>query len=220
MTTIDAPLEIDVWSDVVCPFCYLGHGELNAALREFEPPVDVRYHSFQLNPGFPVDGAERADDYLVRDHGVPRAQIEASHEQITRRGAALGLEYRFDLSWMVNTRTAHRAIHAAGAAGAGPAMVERLFRAEFTDGLDVSSLDVLTGLADEAGVDGADVRKALESGGFEAEVDADLAAARQLNITGVPFFVFDGRLAVSGAQPGALFRQALQQAWESRPAGD
>jgi predicted DsbA family dithiol-disulfide isomerase len=222
MTTNDADdrLVIDVWSDVVCPFCYLGHGELAAAVRQFEPGADVRYHSFQLNPAFPADVAELADDYVVREYGVPAAQFKASHDQITQRGAGLGLDYRFEKALMVNTRTAHRAIHAADAAGAGPAMTERLFKAEFTDGLDLSRVDVLADLAAEVGLDRTGVQDALESGGFEAEVDADLEAARQLGITGVPFFVFDQRLAVSGAQPGATFRQALQQAWESRAAAD
>ncbi|GAA0489192.1 DSBA oxidoreductase [Paractinoplanes deccanensis] len=212
------PIVIDVWSDVVCPFCYLGHAVLREAVEQFPhgSAVQVRYHSFQLNPGFPPGETVLADDYLARQHGMPKAQIAASHAQLTARGAQAGLDYRFERALMVNTLDAHRIIHLAKAHGQESAMVDRLFRAEFTDGLDVSDHKVLAGLAAELGLDRAEAEKALATRAYENDIRADLARARELGITGVPFFVFDDKRAVSGAQPVELFRRALDLSWQDR----
>ncbi|MET0423898.1 MAG: DsbA family oxidoreductase [Actinoplanes sp.] len=212
------PLVIDVWSDVVCPFCYLGDATLQQAVEAFPhgSSVEVRYHSFQLNPGFPVGDAVKADDYLVRTHGMPADQITASHAQLAGRGAAVGLDYRFTESMMVNTLDAHRMIHLAKSAGREHDMVDRLFRAEFTDGLNLADHEVLADLAAELGLPRADAVEALATRAFEADIQADLNQARQLGITGVPFFVFDGKRAVSGAQPLELFRKALDVSWQDR----
>jgi len=214
------PLVIDVWSDVVCPFCYLGMATLHQAIERFPhgSAIEVRHHSFQLNPATPVGVATKATDYVVEKHGVSRAQIAGSHAQIAARGAALGLDYKFEDSLMVNTLDAHRLIHFAAAAGQEQAMVDRLFRAEFTDGLNVGDHDVLADLAAEAGLDRGAAVEALKTGAFAAEVKADLAQARELGISGVPFFVFGNKRAVSGAQPIELFLKALDVSWQDRAA--
>jgi predicted DsbA family dithiol-disulfide isomerase len=214
------PLVVDVWSDVVCPFCYLGHAVLAEAVEQFPhgSSVQVRYHSFQLNPGFPAGEATLADDYLVAQHGMPKAQVEASHAQLAARGARSGLDYRFGQALMVNTLDAHRMIHLAKAHGQELAMVDRLFRAEFTDGLDLADHAVLAGLAAELGLDRAEAIRALDTGAYEKDVRADLAEARRLGISGVPFFVFDNKRAVSGAQPIETFRKALDLMWQDRAA--
>jgi predicted DsbA family dithiol-disulfide isomerase len=212
------PLVIDVWSDVVCPFCYLGDATLQKAVEAFPhgSSVQVRYHSFQLNPGFPAGDAIKADEYLTRTHGMPAAQITASHAQLASRGADAGLDYRFTEAMMVNTLDAHRMIHLAKTAGREHDMVDRLFRAEFTDGLNLADHEVLADLAAELGLARADAVEALATRAFEADIQADLTQARQLGITGVPFFVFDGKRAVSGAQPIELFRKALDVSWQDR----
>jgi predicted DsbA family dithiol-disulfide isomerase len=212
------PVIVDVWSDVVCPFCYLGHAVLSAALEQFPHAraVEVRYHSFQLNPAFPAGEATLADDYLAGQYGMPRAQIEASHAQLAARGAQSGLDYRFEAAHMVNTRDAHRMIHLAKARGRETAMVERLFRAEFTDGLNLADHTVLAEIAAGLGLDRDEAATVLRTGAYEEDIRADLERARALGISGVPFFVFDDKRAVSGAQPVEMFRKALDLTWQDR----
>ncbi|XVU26554.1 DsbA family oxidoreductase [Actinoplanes sp. CA-054009] len=212
------PIVIDIWSDVVCPFCYLGHAVLTEAVEQHPhgSAVQIRYHSFQLNPGFEAGRAVLADDYLAANYGMPKAQIEASHAQLAARGAASGLDYRFEKAQMVNTLDAHRIIHLAKAHGQESAMVERLFRAEFTDGLDLADHGVLADLAAELGLDRAEAAETLSAKGYEKDIRADLTRARELGISGVPFFVFDDKRAVSGAQPVELFHRALDLAWQDR----
>ncbi|MFC3992398.1 DsbA family oxidoreductase [Actinoplanes siamensis] len=214
------PIVVDVWSDVVCPFCYLGDSVLRQAIEQFPHAgaVRVRYHSFQLNPGFPAGEAIKADEYLARNHRMPIAQVEASHAQLSSRGAEAGLDYRFADALMVNTLDAHRLIHFAKAAGREHDMVMRLFKAEFTDGLNLADHEVLAGLAAELGLSREGAAEALAAGAFEAEIQTDLAQARQYGISGVPFFVFDGKRAVSGAQPVETFRRALDLSWQDRAA--
>ncbi|WP_250008068.1 DsbA family oxidoreductase [Actinoplanes sp. M2I2] len=212
------PIVIDVWSDVVCPFCYLGNAVLKEAVEQFPhgSSVQVRYHSFQLNPGFPAGEAIPADDYVAQHHGFPKAQLDASHAQLAARGAQSGLDYRFPSALMVNTLDAHRMIHLAKTHGQELPMVERLFKAEFTDGLNLADHAVLADLAAELGLDRAAAMKALETQAYEDDIRADLAQARQLGISGVPFFVFDNKRAVSGAQPIEMFRRALDITWQDR----
>ncbi|WP_306215711.1 DsbA family oxidoreductase [Actinoplanes sp. RD1] len=213
------PVVVDVWSDVVCPFCYLGHATLERAVRESAQAgqVEIRYHSFQLNPAF-TGTAVSADDYVSNLHGVPKEQLDASHEHLTTRGAEAGLDYRFPQALMVNTLDAHRLIHFAKAHGQELAMVERLFRAEFTDGADLSDHAVLADLAASLGLDREAALEALRTKAYEGEIRADLDQARAYGITGVPFFVFDNKRAVSGAQPLELFQKALELSWQDRAA--
>ncbi|MDP9830155.1 DsbA family oxidoreductase [Kineosporia succinea] len=213
------PVVVDVWSDVVCPFCYLGDAHLKEALKDFPQAssVQIRYHSFQLHPDalktMPVG------DYLKTKVGVPLEQLQASQSQIAARGAELGLDYHFEHQLVTNTRDAHRLIHFAKAQGREHDMVMRLFRAEFTEGADVSDHDLLANLAEEAGLDRAKALEVLGSDAYESDFRADIEQAQALGISGVPFFVFDGKRAVSGAQPVELFRRALDLSWQDRAAG-
>jgi predicted DsbA family dithiol-disulfide isomerase len=212
------PITVDVWSDVVCPFCYLGDATLQQAVDASPQAssIEVRYHSFQLHP----DAVETMPtaEYLASRFDLPKAQVEASHRMFETRGAELGLDYRFDQALITNTKDAHRLIHFAKAQGREHEMVLRLFKAEFTDGLDVSDHAVLADLAAEVGLDRAAAVQALTSGAHEADFEADVQAARQLGITGVPFFVFDNKRAVSGAQPLELFQRALALSFQDRSA--
>ncbi|GAA2706615.1 DsbA family oxidoreductase [Actinoplanes palleronii] len=213
------PITVDVWSDVVCPFCYLGDAVLAQAIEQFpHGSVQVRYHSFQLNPGFAVGEAIPAADYLASSLRMPAEQIAASHAQLASRGAQAGLDYKFEDSFMVNTKDAHRIIHLAKAAGREHDMVFRLFKAQFTDGLNLADHEVLADLAAELGLSRDDALEALKSGAYEKDINADLAQARAYGISGVPFFVFDNKRAVSGAQPVEAFRKALDLSWQDRAA--
>ena len=209
-------LSVDVWSDVVCPFCYMGDAILEQALEKFphRDAVDVRYHSFELMPELPADSTTSPHELLATKRGIPREQVELMHDQVTARAAELGLDYRFDQALTTNTTAAHRLSHFAAAHGRQHAMVQRLFRAYFTDGLNIGDYDVLADLAADVGLDRASALAALASGEFSDEVASDIALSRELGISGVPFFVFNGKFAVSGAQPVEAFLQVLDTAWK------
>ncbi|MFO0726639.1 MAG: DsbA family oxidoreductase [Myxococcota bacterium] len=209
------PFTIDVWSDVMCPFCYMGDALLAKALETFphQEQVEVRYRSYQLMPGLPTDSDMNATDILVKAKGIPRAQAIAMNKQVEARAAELGLEYHLDQALVVNTRSAHRLSQFALAEGKQHCFVQRLFRAYFTEGKNVGRYDVLADLAAEVGLDRTRALEVLESGGFDAEVATDQSQANAIGIRGVPFFVLDGKYAVSGAQPVEAFQKALDMAW-------
>jgi predicted DsbA family dithiol-disulfide isomerase len=209
------PLTIDVWSDVMCPFCYMGDALLAKALDTFphKEQVEVRYRSYQLMPGLPTDSDMNATEILVKAKGIPRAQAIAMNKQVEARAAEVGLEYHLDQALVVNTRSAQRLSQFALAEGKQHAFMQRLFRAYFTEGKNVGKYDVLADLAAEVGLDRARALEVLESGGFDSEVADDQRHASALGIQRVPFFVLDGKYAVSGAQPVEAFRKALDTAW-------
>jgi len=211
-------LVVDVWSDVICPFCYLGEALLSQAVERSGRPVEVRYHSFQLMPELP-QGPGRSVVEVLRDlRGVSPEQAEAMNAQVAARGAELGVDLRFDRALTPNTRDAHRLLHLARTRDLQEALARRLFRAYFTDGLDLGVPEVLTDVAVEVGLDRAEVVAALEDGRYAEDVQADIEQARAYGINGVPFFVVDGRYGVSGAQDPAVFVQVLQQAVAERDA--
>ncbi|MEU1178678.1 DsbA family oxidoreductase [Streptomyces sp. NPDC005820] len=214
----DGRLVVDVWSDIMCPFCYIGDTLLAQALEKSPhgSDVEIRYRSFQLMPHLPTDHAVDLNELLSKERGFPKAQAKAMNAQVAARAAQIGLEFRLDSAIATNTRAAHRLIHFAESQDRQHDMVQRLFRAYFTDGLNVGDHDVLAGLAAEIGLDPSAARDALDRGAFDAEVDADIRHAGQLGVTGVPFFVFDGQYAVSGAQPVEAFLQALDIAWKGK----
>lgn len=205
-------LTIDIWSDVMCPFCYLGDTVLAEALDEFEhrDQVTVTYHSYQLMPELTV---EPVDMQTLLEGRYGPEQLAAQHEHLTARGAELGIEYNFDTSLAVNTLKAHELGHFATAQGKGHEMMLRLFKAHFTDGVNVADIDALVTLAGEIGLDETAARASLERGEYADAVDNDIRSAQQIGIQGVPFFVFAGKYALSGAQPKELFAQALTTAW-------
>lgn len=208
------PLVIDVWSDIMCPFCYLGDALLSQALARVNhgDAAEVRYHSYQLMPGLPTDRAVGVAELLVREKGLTPQRVELMNAQIAERGQELGLEFRFDRARVVNTRAAHRLSHVARQEGKQRELMVRLFEAYFTRGLHLGQAEVLTDLAAQVGLDRAAVAQAIAEGAFDADVAADQRAARELGIQGVPFFVINQRYAVSGAQPVDVFLEALEAA--------
>jgi predicted DsbA family dithiol-disulfide isomerase len=214
-------LRVDIWSDIMCPWCYLGDAALDHALLDFPhaDQVDIRYRSFLLRPDLPSDRPTDLYELISSGRGVSREEIDAGHAMLEERGRALGLDYRFDRAIAINSTSAHRLSHVALDAGVQRAMMQRLFLAYFTEGRNVADYDTLTELGVEVGLDGDQVRGALESGAHLGDVQDDLTLARELGIQGVPFFVFNGKYAVSGGQPVEVFRQTLDTVWgELTPA--
>ena len=210
-------MRVEIWSDVMCPFCYIGKRNFEAALRRFEhrDEVEVTWRSFQLAPGLPRELEGDVHDYLAAKYGGGREHAKAMNARMAEHAASLGLTYNFDTAVLGNTFDAHRVVHMARAAGLEDAAVERIFRAYFTDSLAVADHDVLASLGEEIGLDGDAVRSMLAGDAFVTDVEAEVDEALGLGIQGVPCFVIDRTYAVSGAQPPELILQALERAWEA-----
>jgi predicted DsbA family dithiol-disulfide isomerase len=204
-------VKIEIWSDVVCPWCYIGKRRLERALRDFDAAdqVEITWRSFQLNPDFPPGTAVPTPDYLTSRFG-PQAQEMTG--RVALLGAGEGLDLRFENTLTVNTFDAHRVLHLAADAGLAGEVKERLLHAHFAEGADLSDHETLARLAGEAGVPPDRVRAMLATDEYADAVRADSDEARALGANGVPFFVIDRKYGISGAQPAEVFLQALQQA--------
>jgi predicted DsbA family dithiol-disulfide isomerase len=216
---MSSKLEIDVWSDVVCPWCAIGKKRLEDALAKFPHKDDVAvvWRAFELDPSAPKvqegDNAER----LGKKYGRTREQALAMMKNVEDTAAKDGLTLRLTTARSGNTFDAHRVIKLAGDRGVQGAVKARLMRGYMTDGEAIGEREVLVKLAAEAGLDAEEVRAVLASDRYAAEVREEEAAARSLGVNGVPFFVLGGKYAVSGAQPAEVMLRALEQAWETTP---
>jgi predicted DsbA family dithiol-disulfide isomerase len=210
-------VQVEIWSDVVCPWCAIGKRRFEAALARFEhrADVEVRYRSFELDPTTPREYAGNATQRLADKYGVSLDQARAMEQRVVDAAAADGLDFRFDLARPGNTVDAHRLLHLAADRGRQAELKERLLLAYFTEGRPVGDRDTLAGLAAEAGLDPAEARGVLDSDAYLADVRDDQVTARALGITGVPFFVLDRAYGVSGAQPVEVLLDALRQAWSA-----
>ena len=213
-------MRVEIWSDVVCPWCYVGKRRFEAALAAFphRDQVEVVWRSFELDAGAP---AERVGDYaqlLADKYGFPVEQGRQMIDTMTQTAAQEGLDFRFDLARVGNTFDAHRLLHLAHDRGVQDAVKERLMRATFTEGEPIGDRETLVRLVAEAGLAAEDARAVLASDRYAAEVRADQAQARAYGISGVPFFVVDAAYGVNGAQPVEALAQVLATAWAaSRP---
>lgn len=206
-------MKIDIWSDVACPFCYIGKRHLEAALEQFphKKDVQVTWHNFELDPNAPKDNKEDQYALLARKYGMSREQAIENTERVAASGTAAGLAFDFDKVIPTNTFDAHRLIQFAAQNGKQDEMEERLFAAYFMEGKHLNNKETLLAIAADLGLDATAV---LNSDAYTNEVRKDEAEAQALGIRGVPFFVFDRKYAVSGAQPVTAFTQTLQKVWE------
>ncbi|WP_255956038.1 MULTISPECIES: DsbA family oxidoreductase [Aeromicrobium] len=204
-------VKVDIWSDIACPWCFVGKRRFERAVADWDGDVEVEFHSFELAPDTPVDFEGSEVDFLAHHKGMDPAQVAQMLQQMTVLAAEEGLSYDFDALRHTKTLLAHQALHFAKAHGRQSELKERLLSAYFEQGRHVGRIDELVELATEVGLDGEELRRDLESGRYAADVDADIARARAYGITGVPFFVFDGRLGVSGAQAPETFREVLER---------
>ena len=214
-------MKVEIWSDVVCPWCYIGKRRFEAALDRFEhrDDVEVEWKSFELDPG--AHSAGSAGGYaerLAKKYSMSLAKAQDMLDSMTAAAAAEGLDFHFERAVASNTFDAHQVIHLAGLHGVQDQVKERLLRAYFTEGEPVGDRDALVRLAAEAGMDPAEVRQALDEQMYADAVRADQAEAASFGISGVPFFVVDRKYGVSGAQPAEALLQVLKRAWtESSP---
>lgn len=209
-------MKLEIWSDVMCPFCYIGKRHLEQALEQFDDKQDLEiiWKSFQLNPNLPekANPDQNVYEYLAESKGISVEQSKEMHHRVTEMASKAGLEYNFDKAVVVNSFKAHRVLQMAKTKGLGDAAEERIFSAHFTEGRDTSDEQTLTELGAEIGLSEDEVNQALTDPQFANLVQQDITESRQIGVSGVPFFVFDRKYAISGAQPPELFTQTLEKA--------
>ena len=215
------PLSVQIWSDVQCPWCYIGKRKFEAALAELAadpaaPQVEVVYRSFELAPDTPVDFEGTPVDYLSQRKGIAPEQARAMIDRVSGIAESVGLDYRYDDIHQTNTVLAHELLHFAKAHGKQLELKERLLRAYFTEGRHIGRADDLAELAAEVGLDHDEAQAALTEHTYLPDVKADMAQAVAYGIQGVPFFVIDDRYGISGAQETGHFVAALRQAAAER----
>jgi predicted DsbA family dithiol-disulfide isomerase len=210
-------MEVEIWSDINCPWCYIGKRRIEAAVANFahRDAVDIVWRSFELDPEAPAETPGNGAVMLAEKYGMPLEQAQAMEQNVTEIAAADGLDYDLEHARIGSSFDAHRLLHLAARHGLQDAMKERLFRARFTEGRLVSDLETLVQLAGEVGLDGAEARAMLAGDEFADAVRDDELTARQLGITGVPMFVVDRAFGMSGAQPAEQLLALLEHAWET-----
>lgn len=208
-------MKIEIWSDVVCPFCYIGKRKMEKALAKFphKDSIEIEWKSFQLNPDQRTNPSISTLDHLATSKGWTMEQTKEITANVVDLAKAEGLDFDFEQAVVANTRNAHRLIHFAQSFGKSDAMKERLLLAYFSEGKNVDDFPTLIALGKEVGLDEEAVKKALESGAFDEDVDQDIYESRQLDVRGVPFFVLDRKFGISGAQPDKVFTETLEKAW-------
>jgi predicted DsbA family dithiol-disulfide isomerase len=207
-------MKVEIWSDVVCPWCYIGKRRFESAMARFDgaSDVEVTWRSYQLNPAQPRGVRQSIEDSLAAKTGGSLAQVRAMNDRVTALAAAEGLDYHFELYKVINTFDAHRVAHLAKDHGFGEAIQERFLQAQLVEGEVLDDPETLVRLSVEVGVPAADVSEVLASERYSAEVTADIREAHAIGVTGVPFFAIDDRYGIAGAQPAELFLEALETA--------
>ena len=215
-------MQVEIWSDIVCPWCYVGKRRFESALADFEHRDDVRvtWRSFELDPHAPRERDVDSATHLAQKYGMTREQAQASQQNLAEVAAGDGLDMRLDRTRGGNTFDAHRLVHLAGTHDLQGAMKERLMRAYFTEGEPIGDAGVLARLGRELGLPDAEVEDVLRSDRFADEVRSDESTAMSLGISAVPFFVVDRTMGAAGAHPPEALLELLLRGWEARPAID
>ncbi len=218
-------IRVDIWSDIACPWCYLGKHRFADAMARFrathpEVEIEIEAHSYELAPDTPENFAGSEVDFLTTHKGMPRAQVEQMLEQMTQLAETEGIEFAFERVRHANTRRSHRVLHLAKSQGLQAEMQERLFRAYFAEGVDVSDPEALASLGEEVGLDADEIRDAFDDEDLGEAVDADITRARMLGVNGVPYFLFDEKYAVPGAQSAEVFTDVLGQVLQLQREGE
>ncbi len=204
-------IKIDIWSDYACPFCFIGKKNLEKAIAQFSEPeqIQVRYRSFQLDPD--AKGTPMNQQEIAQKRGMTVEALAAGQKYLTEKAKKVGLDLHFDTIINANTMDSHRLGHYAATKGKEGEMTERLLHAYLADSLNIADRDTLVSLASDVGLDKTEVLNVLESDAYKEQVVADIQESRERNITGVPYFVFNGKYALSGAQPASVFLKLLNK---------
>jgi predicted DsbA family dithiol-disulfide isomerase len=206
-------MKIEIWSDIACPYCYMGKRKFDIALTQFSgrADVEIEWKSFLLNPDLLTDSSTSIFQYLAEKKGFPKEQAQQMMSQITESGQAIGLHYHFDQVVVANTIKAHQLLYEARVQGFQHEMEERLFEAYFVEGKNMDDVNILVELASEVGLNITALDVKILSGQYAIEIEADINLAQQFGVRGVPFFIFDRKYAVSGAQEPNTFLKTMEQ---------
>lgn len=206
-------MKIEIWSDIMCPFCYIGKRQLESALAEFpDDEFEIEWKSFQLDPTIEPQSGKDVYTFLAERKGISVEQSIEMHKGVTERAKSVGLAYHFDKAVISNSLTAHRMIHLAKKNNLGDEMEEIFFKAYFTEGKDLNEISTLIALGIECGLVEGEVRKVVENNTlYLNDVKSDIDEANEIGVKGVPFFVFDRKYAISGAQPVEAFVQTINE---------
>lgn len=207
-------MKVEIWSDIMCPFCFIGKRKFETALAQFagKEQVEIVWKSFQLQPGLITDTSKNISEHLAEVKGLSVEQAQKMYQQLAETGKSVGVEFNVDKIVVANTFKAQNLVHIAKAQGKQNEMEERLFEAYFTEGKNVDDIPTLINLATEAGLTLDGIKEALENESYANKVRTDIAEAQQIGVRGVPFFVFDRKYAVSGAQDPSVFLETLEKA--------
>jgi len=208
-------MKVEIWSDVMCPFCYIGKRKFEAALAQFEhrEKVEVIWKSFQLQPDLVTDPTKNTLEHLAENKGWSMEQTRQITANVVNMAAEVGLHYNFDKAVVANSFDAHRLSHFAKSKGKGNEFEEVLFRAYFIEGKNTADHETLTQLAESVGINKQEALDVLATDAYAADVRNDIYESQQVGVRGVPHFVLGDKYAISGAQPSELFLQALNQTW-------
>ncbi|MCW3118958.1 MAG: disulfide bond formation protein DsbA [Chitinophagaceae bacterium] len=209
-------MKVEIWSDVMCPFCYIGKRKFEKALEQFthKGEIEIRWRSFQLAPDLITDTTKDVYDYLAERKGWTRDYTKKVHHQLEVTAKEVGLDYDFDRAIPANSLKAHRFSHLAARYHVQDVAEERLFSAYFKEGKNIDDIATLVELGKELGIPAEEVNNVLQSDEYAKEVQQDIYKAQQVGVRGVPFFVFDNKYAVSGAQPSEVFLQTLKRSYQ------
>jgi predicted DsbA family dithiol-disulfide isomerase len=215
---VSEPIKVDIWSDIACPWCFIGKRKFERGAALFGGDVEVEYHSFELSPDTPVDFEGTEVEFLARHKGIPEHSARQMIDRVTGIAQQVGLQYDYDTLQHTNTVKAHELLQFAKSRGKQLELKERLLSAYFVEGRHVGRDEDLADLAAEVGLDRAEALAALRENRHLADVRADQDLAREYGIQGVPFFVFDGKYGVSGAQEAETFANVLEQVRNEKDA--
>ncbi|UII24029.1 DsbA family oxidoreductase [Fulvivirga ligni] len=214
-STLDKKVKVEIWSDIMCPFCYIGKRKFEAALAQFEhgDAIEIEWRSYQLDPSIPEDLNFEGNvyQYLADAKGISYDQSSQMHENVVAMAKEVGLDYNFDIAKVANSFKAHRLIQLAKKQGLGDDMEELMFKSYFTEGKNLGETEVLVGLGKEVGLSEEQVLEALNNDEYAYQVKQDIQEGAQLGLRGVPFFVFNRKYGISGAQPVEAFLQTLEK---------
>ena len=207
-------MKIEIWSDIACPFCYIGKRKLEKAIQRLPDSegIVLEWKSFQLNPNLQTDPNQNTLTYLAETKGWTMEQTLQMTAQVTAMGKEEGLNFNFEKTAVANTKRSHRLLHLAKEHNCQNELKEQLFKVYFEEGKNIDDLETLLQCAEHAGIPQAEAKKVLDTHGFEEEIDQDVYESRLIGVQGVPFFVFDRKYGISGAQPDEGFDRTLQQA--------
>jgi len=207
-------MKIEIWSDIACPFCYIGKRKLEKAIQRLPDSegIVLEWKSFQLNPTLQTDPNQNTLTYLAETKGWTMEQTVQMTAQVTAMGKEEGLNFDFEKTAVANTRRSHRLLHLAKGFNCQNELKEQLFKAYFEEGQNIDDLETLLHCAEHVGIPRAEAKRVLDTHEFEEEIDQDVYESRLIGVQGVPFFVFDRKFGISGAQPDEVFDQTLQQA--------